>query len=72
MESWLVRARKAAGVTVEECARHLCLSANAYLEYERTPGMLNLNQIFALETLFNSEGNRILWAALADLKPSDI
>ncbi len=69
MESWLVRARNAAGLSIKECAAHLCLSVEGYLEYERTPGMLSLNQVLALEALFTPEANRILWEAVADLKP---
>ncbi len=69
MESWLFRARRASGLSVDECAKHLCLSRDSYLELELTPGKLRLNEVFALQSLFNEEGNGILWDALLDLKP---
>ncbi len=72
MESWLFRARRASGLSVDECAQHLCLTRDGYLELELAPGKLCLNEVFALETLFSGEGNAILWDALLDLKPAGL
>lgn len=48
MESWLERARKRAGLSEEDAARALRMSARGHSHAERWPGALTVDEIGAL------------------------
>ena len=49
MDNWLVKARKASGLTAERCAEVLGCPCADYLHLERHPGDITLNELHALE-----------------------
>lgn len=69
MKSWLEEARKASGLSPEDCASALGCSKNTYDSRENTPGRLNLNEIRVLHRTFNRDGRKILWSALKEFSP---
>lgn len=70
MDSWLEQARKASGFEEAECARLLNQSLEAYRYTELHPGTLTINQIRALNVVFNEEARSIVWCALREFDPS--
>ncbi len=69
MDSWLVRARKASGLSSDECARLTSSTGESFADKERNPGTLTLNELRVLLSAFNEEGRRIVFDALEDLAP---
>ena len=67
MENWLVRARRAAGKTEEECATALGQPLAVYRELEQHPGRLTLNEVGALRRIFDEAANSIMEEALRSL-----
>ena len=67
MENWLVRARRAAGKTEEECAIALCQPLAAYRELEQHPGRLTLKEVGALYGGFFEVAGPIMEEALLSL-----
>ena len=67
MENWLVRARRAAGKTEEECAIALCQPLAAYRELEQHPGRLTLNEVGAFRRALVEVAGPIMEEALLSL-----
>lgn len=69
MLNWLQRACAASGLSAHDVAQHLG-QTDEYLETRmRYPGLLTINELFALSGLFNEESQQIMWEALDILKP---
>lgn len=64
MKSWLYNARKASDLSVEDCASALSCSRNTFISRENNPGTLSLDEVFALNAIFNEEGRAILRTAI--------
>ena len=69
MESWVAKARSESGLTPEDCASAMGCSRVTYLSRENNPGNLTLNEIRALNRIFNSKAKKIMWGALSEFKP---
>lgn len=67
MQSWLEQARVLSGLSVEECARALYQSEASYICRENNPGLLTLDELRVLMTLFTKEANRLVLNALGEL-----
>ena len=68
MDNWLVKARKASGLTAERCAEVLGCPCADYLHLERHPGDITLNELHALQREFNAEARRIVWGWLREFE----
>lgn len=66
MDSWLKQARKASGMTVEQCVNVLRTSTDAYLDFERRSGLLRLVEAGALIRALNPMENA---AKMAEINP---
>ena len=69
MQSWLTKARKSSALTPEDCASAMGCSRNTYLSRESAPGTLSLNEVRALNSVFNKQGKKILWSAMSEFRP---
>lgn len=61
MDNWLVRARKASGLSPEVCADRLARTLSDYLFLEEHPGQITLNELSAFCRACNDESRRIVW-----------
>lgn len=67
MENWIVRARRAAGKTEEECAIALRQPLTTYRELEQHPGRLTLNEVGTLRRVLGEAARPIMEEALRSL-----
>lgn len=70
MQSWLEQARVLSGLSVEECAQALYQSEASYICRENNPGILTLDELRVLMTLFSREANSLVLDVLQELTPS--
>lgn len=67
MENWLVRARRIAGRTEEECACAIRQPLAAYRELEQHPGRLTLNEVATLHRALGEASTPTIEGALRAL-----
>lgn len=69
MKTWLQNVREDANCSPEDYASILHCSRATYLNREKTPGTLSLNEFFALYRSSDSEAQEKMWAAIEDMRP---
>lgn len=62
--SWALKAREESELSPEDCASAIGCSRNTYLNREKNPGDLTLNEIGALQRRYTSKAKIILRNAL--------
>lgn len=67
MKSWLYEARTASNLSPEDCAHAMCCSRSTYLNREKAPGTLSLDEISALRTALDERGTRVVGDAIKEL-----
>ena len=68
MKNWLTRARKASGLTAQQCADAIDLPISEYAQVERHPGTLTLNEIAALARVMGPAGETLIEGAFDSLR----
>ncbi len=69
MKSWVEKARNASELTPENCASAMNCSRTTYLNREKYPGNLSLDEIRQFHGILSPEGKKIVWNALKEFRP---
>ena len=70
MTSWLEKARKEEGLTLEDCASALGCSRATFESRIKSPGALSINELHVLDKRFTGKGAKIAHDALVDAMPN--
>lgn len=68
--NWLEKARKAEGLTLEDCASALGCSRATFESRVKNPGTLSVNELHALDKKFGKRGARIARDAIKSALPN--
>ncbi|RXZ54809.1 hypothetical protein ET524_10205 [Senegalimassilia faecalis] len=66
MKSWLEQAREESGLTVSQCAVAIRQPVEVYMQIEKRPGTISLNELRALCRLFSSPAQQHVRYAVID------
>lgn len=69
MENWVTSARKASGLSPEDCASAMGCSRTTYMSRENNPGNLTISEMRVLKSVYGEKSRKIMWTALRELHP---
>lgn len=66
-KNWAERARKASGLSPEECAAAIKCSRPTYLNREKYPGTFTIDEIRKLSTIYSDSAKTVVREALKEV-----